>query len=106
MDDPIIPKLVEHMNGVEQYGEVEATRYMRMVTSVLETRNNNDMIRRLPTNMTKSGCYREYGKANKYKLTRATGCGFKATWMHATLPEPNKNEPGSIVSWFKYLSFW
>ena len=25
MDDPIIVKLVEHMNGVKQYGEVEAT---------------------------------------------------------------------------------
>ena len=79
MYDPVIKKLVEHMLVVEQYGEVEATRYMRMVTGEQETRDNDDTIRRLPTNMTKSGCYREYGKMNKYKLTRATGCGFKAT---------------------------
>ena len=98
IDYPVIQKLVEHMNGVEQYGEVEATRHMRMVTGELETRDNDDTIRCVPsTNMTKSGCYREYGKSNNYKLT---------AWLDESLPEPDKGEPGIIVSWLKYLSFW
>ena len=79
---------------------------MRMATGQLESRDKDDTIRRLPTNMTKSGCYRAYGKENHFKLTRETGGGFIAVWEHSEKPEPAKGEVGSIVSWAKYLSFW
>ena len=94
------------MEGVEQYDEVEVTRFMRMATGQLKSRDKDDTIRRLPTNMTKSGCYQGYGKENHCKLTRDTVCGFTAVWEHLDKPEPAKGEVGSIMSWFKYISFW
>ena len=81
------------MDGVKQYGEVEAIRYMRMVKGEIETRDNDDSIRRLPTNMTKPGCYWEYGKSNHFKLARETDSGFKAVWIHPDLPQPVKGGP-------------
>ena len=77
-----------------------------MATGQLESRDKDDTIRRLPTNMTKSGSYRGYGRENHGKLTRDTRCRFTAGWVDPVKPEPVKGEVGSIVSWFKYISFW
>ena len=74
-EDPIIIALVQHFEKLLLYGEVEATRYVRLITGLLETQDKDDKIKRLPSSMTKRGCYKEYLKMNNYKLVEKDSKG-------------------------------
>ena len=92
-------ELHQYMEQVATLAEPSATRYVRDVTNLLTTRDDNDESLYLPTYMTKRGVYRQYCESRgKRVITAHTG--------ETQLEDISDDENKECISWTTFHNFW